>query len=76
MACLLAGKYVDLKDTIEGFKGILDGKYDSLPEQVDFLTFLTTLSFVLHLHATAVAPKAHASSQAYLQLLLTLFKFG
>ncbi len=26
------GKYVELKDTIAGFKGILDGKYDELPE--------------------------------------------
>lgn len=27
------GKYVSLKDTIEGFKGILTGEYDHLPEQ-------------------------------------------
>lgn len=27
-----AGKYVDIKDTISGFKGVLDGKYDDLPE--------------------------------------------
>ena len=27
------GKYVSLKDTISGFKGILDGDYDHLPEQ-------------------------------------------
>ena len=27
------GKYVALKDTISGFKGILDGDYDHLPEQ-------------------------------------------
>lgn len=26
------GKYVELKDTIEGFRGILDGKYDNIPE--------------------------------------------
>lgn len=26
------GKYVSLEDTIAGFKGILDGKYDNLPE--------------------------------------------
>ena len=26
------GKYVDIKDTISGFKGVLDGKYDDLPE--------------------------------------------
>lgn len=30
---------MDLKDTIEGFKGILDGKYDSLPEQVRAASF-------------------------------------
>ena len=27
------GKYVSLKDTIDGFKGILAGEYDHLPEQ-------------------------------------------
>jgi len=27
-----SGKYVKLKDTIDGFKGIVDGKYDDLPE--------------------------------------------
>jgi len=27
-----AGKYVKLDDTIRGFKGIIDGKYDDLPE--------------------------------------------
>jgi len=27
-----AGKYVDIKDTISGFKGVLEGKYDDLPE--------------------------------------------
>lgn len=26
------GKYVELKDTIDGFKGILDGKYDHMSE--------------------------------------------
>ena len=30
------GKFTTLKDTIRSFKEILDGKYDSLPEQ-DFL---------------------------------------
>ena len=28
----IKGKYVPVKDTIEGFKEILEGKYDSLPE--------------------------------------------
>lgn len=27
-----AGKYVKLEETIKGFKGIIDGKYDELPE--------------------------------------------
>lgn len=28
----IPGKYVKIEDTIQGFKGILDGEYDSLPE--------------------------------------------
>jgi F0F1-type ATP synthase beta subunit len=28
-----AGKYVSLKDTISGFKAILEGELDDLPEQ-------------------------------------------
>ncbi|MDO6784371.1 F0F1 ATP synthase subunit beta [Neptunomonas phycophila] len=31
------GKYVSLKDTIRGFKGILEGEYDSLPEQAFYM---------------------------------------
>jgi len=31
------GKYVPLKDTISGFKAILDGGYDSLPEQAFYM---------------------------------------
>ncbi|RUO28746.1 F0F1 ATP synthase subunit beta [Aliidiomarina sanyensis] len=31
------GKYVSLKDTIAGFKGILDGEYDNLPEQAFYM---------------------------------------
>ena len=31
------GKYVELKDTIAGFKGILDGKYDELPEAAFYM---------------------------------------
>lgn len=31
------GKYVSLKDTIRGFKEILDGKHDDLPEQAFYL---------------------------------------
>ncbi len=31
------GKYVSLKDTIAGFKGILSGDYDQLPEQAFYM---------------------------------------
>jgi F0F1-type ATP synthase beta subunit len=29
----LEGQFVDVKDTVQGFKEILDGKHDDLPEQ-------------------------------------------
>jgi F-type H+-transporting ATPase subunit beta len=32
-----AGKYVSLKDTIRGFKGIVEGEYDHLPEQAFYM---------------------------------------
>ena len=32
-----SGKYVPLKDTIAGFKAILDGEYDDLPEQAFYM---------------------------------------
>ncbi|TAN50774.1 MAG: F0F1 ATP synthase subunit beta [Methylococcaceae bacterium] len=31
------GKYVSLKDTIAGFKGIVDGEFDSIPEQAFYM---------------------------------------
>ncbi|HCC71336.1 MAG TPA: F0F1 ATP synthase subunit beta [Bacteroidales bacterium] len=31
------GKYVELKDTIAGFQGILEGKYDSIPEMAFYM---------------------------------------
>ena len=31
------GKYVDLADTVSGFKGLLDGKYDALPEMAFYM---------------------------------------
>ena len=31
------GKYVPLKDTIRGFKGILNGEYDDVPEQAFYM---------------------------------------
>jgi F-type H+-transporting ATPase subunit beta len=32
-----AGKYVKIEDTVRGFKEILEGKYDSLPEQAFYM---------------------------------------
>lgn len=32
-----SGKYVSLQDTIQGFQGIIDGKYDHLPEQAFYM---------------------------------------
>ena len=31
------GKYVDLKDTISGFKGLISGNYDDLPEMAFYM---------------------------------------
>jgi F-type H+-transporting ATPase subunit beta len=31
------GKYVPLKETLKGFKGILNGDYDHLPEQAFYM---------------------------------------
>jgi F-type H+-transporting ATPase subunit beta len=31
------GRFVDLEDTIKGFKGILDGEYDDLPEAAFYM---------------------------------------
>ncbi|MBQ3642848.1 F0F1 ATP synthase subunit beta [bacterium] len=33
----LQGKYVKLDDTIAGFKGIIEGKYDNIPEQAFYM---------------------------------------
>ncbi len=33
----MKGKYVDIKDTIRGFREILDGKHDDIPEQAFYL---------------------------------------
>lgn len=33
----MPGKYVDIKDTIKGFKEILEGKHDALPEQAFYM---------------------------------------
>ena len=34
----IKGKYVKLEDTIKGFKGIIEGKYDNIPEQAFYMT--------------------------------------
>jgi F-type H+-transporting ATPase subunit beta len=31
------GKYVSIKETVRGFKEILEGKHDNLPEQAFFM---------------------------------------
>ena len=33
----IESKYVSLKDTIRGFKGLVEGEYDSLPEQAFYM---------------------------------------
>ncbi len=33
----LKGKYVDIKDTVKGFRQILDGEHDEIPEQAFYL---------------------------------------
>ena len=33
----MPGRYVDIKDTVRGFREILDGKHDSVPEQAFYL---------------------------------------
>ncbi len=33
----LKGKYVDIKDTVRGFREIIDGKHDEVPEQAFYL---------------------------------------
>ena len=33
----MAGKYVDIKDTVRGFREILDGKHDGVPEQAFYM---------------------------------------
>ena len=37
ICCSAAGKYVEITDTITGFKGIMEGKYDDLPEMAFYM---------------------------------------
>jgi len=34
----LEGKYVKIEDTVKGFKAIIEGKYDDIPEQAFYMT--------------------------------------
>jgi F-type H+-transporting ATPase subunit beta len=47
------GKYVSLKDTIAGFKGIIAGEYDHIPEQSFYMT--GTIDEVIERHAKEAA---------------------
>jgi len=31
------GKYVKIADTVRGFKGLIEGKYDDIPEQAFYM---------------------------------------
>ena len=33
----ISGKYVKIADTVRSFKGIIEGKYDDLPEQAFYM---------------------------------------
>ncbi|HIF17747.1 MAG TPA: F0F1 ATP synthase subunit beta [Cycloclasticus sp.] len=47
------GKYVSLKDTIAGFKGIINGEYDHIPEQSFYMA--GTIDEVVERHAKEAA---------------------
>ncbi|ORU90750.1 MAG: F0F1 ATP synthase subunit beta [Cycloclasticus sp. symbiont of Poecilosclerida sp. M] len=47
------GKYVSLKDTIAGFKGIINGEYDHIPEQAFYMT--GTIDEVVEKHSKEAA---------------------
>jgi F-type H+-transporting ATPase subunit beta len=47
------GKYVSLKDTIAGFKGIVNGEYDHIPEQAFYMN--GTIEEVLEKHSKEAA---------------------
>lgn len=48
-----SGKYVDLKDTISGFKGILEGQYDDLPEMAFYMVSSQVFDRSGRLHCVA-----------------------
>jgi F-type H+-transporting ATPase subunit beta len=55
-----AGKYVSLKDTISGFKAILEGELDDLPEQAFYM--MGSIDEVRAKAAAASAKKSHFAS--------------
>ena len=57
-----AGKFVDLEDTIRGFKGIIDGEYDDLPESAFYM--VGTIEEVVEQAKTMAAEVSSGSSAA------------
>jgi F-type H+/Na+-transporting ATPase subunit beta len=49
----ISGKYVKLEDTIRGFKGIIDGEYDNIPE--NFFYMMGTIDEVVEKYKKAAA---------------------
>lgn len=49
----IPGKYVKLQDTIRGFKGIVDGEYDHIPE--NYFYMVGTIDEVIENHKKAAA---------------------
>ena len=57
-----AGKFVDLEDTIRGFKGIIDGEYDDLPESAFYM--VGTIEEAVEKAKTMAAEVSSGSSAA------------
>ena len=57
-----AGKFVDLEDTIRGFKGIIDGDYDDLPESAFYM--VGTIEEVVEKAKVMAAEAASGSAAA------------
>ena len=57
-----SGKFVDLEDTIRGFKGIIDGEYDDLPESAFYM--VGTIEEAIEKAKTMAAEVSSGSSAA------------
>ena len=57
-----AGKFVNLEDTIRGFKGIIDGEYDDLPESAFYM--VGTIEEAVEKAKTMAAEVSSGSSAA------------